>query len=121
MKQVTIYTTPTCSYCKLSKEFFEKNGIAYTEHNVATDLEKPTRNRRAVNLSRINLHARNDEIVVVPGKVLSSGEIKQGLTIAAYQFSKGALEKIQQAKSQAITLNELIRKNPKGKRMRIIG
>ncbi|MBS3119844.1 50S ribosomal protein L18e [Candidatus Woesearchaeota archaeon] len=88
---------------------------------VATDLEKPTRNRRAVNLSRINLHARNDEIVVVPGKVLSSGEIKQGLTIAAYQFSKGALEKIQQAKSQAITLNELIRKNPKGKRMRIIG
>ncbi|KKU81251.1 MAG: Glutaredoxin-like protein, YruB-family [Parcubacteria group bacterium GW2011_GWA1_47_8] len=40
MKQVTIYTTPTCSYCKLSKEFFEKNGIAYTEHNVATDLEK---------------------------------------------------------------------------------
>src|SRR3989338_8876360 len=77
---------------------------------VATDLEKPTRNRRAVNLSRINLHARNDEIVVVPGKVLSSGEIKQGLTIAAYQFSKGALEKIQQAKSQAITLNELIRK-----------
>ncbi len=39
-KQVTIYSTPTCHFCQLSKEFFTENGVAYTEHNVASDLEK---------------------------------------------------------------------------------
>jgi len=40
MKKVTIYTTPTCTYCKMSKEFFQANNIPYEEHNVATDLER---------------------------------------------------------------------------------
>ena len=37
MKKVTIYSTPTCVYCKMAKDFFTKNGIAYEEHNVAAD------------------------------------------------------------------------------------
>jgi len=39
-KQVTIYSTPTCHFCQMSKEFFKENGVTYTEYNVATDLEK---------------------------------------------------------------------------------
>ncbi len=39
-KQVTIYSTPTCHFCQMSKEFFKENNIAFTEHNVAADLEK---------------------------------------------------------------------------------
>ncbi len=39
-KQVTIYSTPTCHFCQMSKEFFKEHNIAYTEHNVAADLEK---------------------------------------------------------------------------------
>jgi len=37
MKKVIIYSTPTCVYCKMAKDFFAKNGIAYEEHNVASD------------------------------------------------------------------------------------
>lgn len=37
-KQVTIYTTPTCHFCQMSKEFFKEHGITYTEHNVAADV-----------------------------------------------------------------------------------
>ena len=37
MATVTIYTTPTCVYCKMSKEYFKKNNVAYTEKNVASD------------------------------------------------------------------------------------
>lgn len=37
MKQVTIYTTPTCVYCKMTKEFFHDHNIQYTEHNVYAD------------------------------------------------------------------------------------
>lgn len=39
-KQVTIYSTPTCHFCHAAKEFFDVNKIAYTDHNVAVDLEK---------------------------------------------------------------------------------
>ena len=37
---VTIYSTPTCHFCHAAKDFFTANGVAYTEHNVASDLEK---------------------------------------------------------------------------------
>ena len=40
MKKVVIYTTPTCTYCKASKEFFKANNVPFEEYNVATDLEK---------------------------------------------------------------------------------
>lgn len=36
-KQVTIYTTPTCHFCHMSKEFFTENSVSYTEHDVAND------------------------------------------------------------------------------------
>ena len=39
-KTVTIYSTPTCHFCQLTKEFLKEKGIGYAEHNVATDLEK---------------------------------------------------------------------------------
>ena len=37
MKNVSIYTTPACVYCKMAKEFFSKHNITYTEYNVVTD------------------------------------------------------------------------------------
>ncbi|MDX1607825.1 MAG: Uxx-star family glutaredoxin-like (seleno)protein [Candidatus Spechtbacterales bacterium] len=39
MKQVTIYTTPTCHYCHAAKEFFGENNVEYTEKDVAKDVE----------------------------------------------------------------------------------
>lgn len=35
---VIIYTTPSCVYCKMAKEFFKKNNIAYEEKDVAVDV-----------------------------------------------------------------------------------
>jgi glutaredoxin-like YruB-family protein len=40
MKNVIIYSTPTCHFCQLAKEFFKEKGVEYTEYNVLTDLEK---------------------------------------------------------------------------------
>ena len=39
-KTVTIYSTPTCHFCLIAKDFLKEKGIAYTEFNVAQDLEK---------------------------------------------------------------------------------
>ena len=35
MKPIKIYSTPTCVYCKMAKEYFKSKNIAYTEVNVA--------------------------------------------------------------------------------------
>ncbi len=34
---VKIYTTPSCVYCRMAKEFFKKNNVAYEEIDVITD------------------------------------------------------------------------------------
>lgn len=36
-KEVVIYTTPTCGYCKMTKEYFKENSIDYKEIDVASD------------------------------------------------------------------------------------
>ncbi len=36
-KQVVIYSTPTCPYCKRVKDYLTRKGIPYIEHNVALD------------------------------------------------------------------------------------
>ncbi|HEY4526012.1 MAG TPA: glutaredoxin family protein [Candidatus Paceibacterota bacterium] len=35
--KVTIYTTPTCVYCKMAKQYFNAHNVAYEEKNVAVD------------------------------------------------------------------------------------
>ncbi len=40
MKKVTIYSTPTCHYCKDVKEFLKENGVVFEEFDVAANLEK---------------------------------------------------------------------------------
>ncbi len=40
MKKVTIYSTPTCTYCKMVKGFLEENNIEFTDYNVAEDADK---------------------------------------------------------------------------------
>jgi glutaredoxin 3 len=37
MMAVKVYTTPTCQWCKKTKEFLKEKKIKYTEVNVAED------------------------------------------------------------------------------------
>ncbi|MFM2414439.1 MAG: hypothetical protein RI911_132 [Candidatus Parcubacteria bacterium] len=39
-KTVTIYSTPSCHFCHLAKDFFDAHKVVYTEINVAADREK---------------------------------------------------------------------------------
>tara|TARA_Y100000310_G_C20460990_1_gene705346 strand:+ start:346 stop:708 length:363 start_codon:yes stop_codon:yes gene_type:complete len=88
---------------------------------VALDLERPTRQRRAVNLSRINRHTKENEVIIVPGKVLGTGILNHKLTISAYQFSDQAKEKIEKAGAEIVTLLDISKEKPNGKKIRIIG
>lgn len=39
-KKVTIYSTPTCVYCNMAKDFFAENSIKYDSFDVASDVVK---------------------------------------------------------------------------------
>lgn len=93
---------------------------AHVWKRVASDLEKPTRRRRIVNVYKIEKYAKDNEIVVVPGKVLGTGDLNKKVTVAAYTFSEEAYKKISE-KGSAISIKELVEKNPDGKKIRLLG
>lgn len=39
-KKVEIYSTPTCHFCHMAKDFFSDNGVEFTDYDVATDAVK---------------------------------------------------------------------------------
>lgn len=40
MNKVTIYSTPTCHFCAMAKDYFKTNNVSYEEFNVAENAEK---------------------------------------------------------------------------------
>ncbi|MBT4805201.1 50S ribosomal protein L18e [Candidatus Woesearchaeota archaeon] len=88
---------------------------------IVKDLNKPSRQRRVVNLYKINKCVKEGETIIVPGKVLSVGDLNKKVDIAALNFSSGAKEKIIEAKGKAMTIKELLQINPEGKKVRILG
>ncbi|MFC1686841.1 50S ribosomal protein L18e [Nanoarchaeota archaeon] len=120
---MTKRTGPTNHQLKLLIEELEKkhieNGVKLWRR-LASDLRKPTRQRRIVNIYKIDKYAREGETVVVPGKVLNEGELKKKINVAAFSFSESAAEKINQV-AQTMSISELMEKNPEGKKVRILG
>ncbi len=89
--------------------------------DIAVRLEKPSKSWAEVNISRIALHVKKGETIVVPGKVLGAGDIDFSVTVGAYQFSNQAREKIEKAGGKVLQIADLAQKQPKGKGVRIIG
>jgi len=88
--------------------------------DVAGYLAKPSRKRITVNLSQLSRHAKKNEVIVVPGKVLGTGTIKHPITVAAFDFSATAKNKLKAAKAKHLSIPELAKKNPAGTNIRII-
>ncbi|MEF8880110.1 MAG: 50S ribosomal protein L18e [Candidatus Thermoplasmatota archaeon] len=89
--------------------------------DIALRLEKPSRNWAEVNLGKISKNLDDKEIAVVPGKVLSTGNVDKKIKVAAWDFSDKAIEKIEKAGGKHMNIKELLDKNPKGENVRIMG
>ena len=88
--------------------------------DVAGILSSPKINKVNVNLNKINENAKEGETILVPGKVLSQGEIQKKVKVIAFSFSEKAKEKILKAKGEVSTISEEIKKNPEAKGIKII-
>ena len=87
--------------------------------DIADRLEKPRASHAEVNLGRIDRYAREEETVVVPGKVLGSGALQKSVTVAAVDFSSSAETKIEQV-GEPVSLEQLLEENPEGSDVRVI-
>jgi large subunit ribosomal protein L18e len=110
-------TGPTNEHLKSLVKTLSKDPKPFWKR-IAKDLSRAARNRRVVNLKRINSFTKSGETIIVPGKVLGIGSLDHKLTIAAWDFSENALKKIKESNSTPLTIKELYDKKKIG---RIIG
>ncbi|ADC66102.1 ribosomal protein L15 [Ferroglobus placidus DSM 10642] len=88
--------------------------------DVAERLAKPTKHMAEVNVGKIERHLKDNEIALIPGKVLGAGEISRAVKVAAFKFSESAKRKIEEAGGRCMSIEELIKENPKGSNVRIL-
>lgn len=103
----------------LKKKSWENEAPIWRD--IAKRLEKPTKARIVVNLSRIDRYANEGDTVIVPGKLLAAGSITKKVKVAAYNFSQAAVEKVVQAGGECVTIESLAETNPSGTDIKILG
>lgn len=103
----------------LKKKSWENDAPIWRD--IAKRLEKPTKGRVIVNLSRIDRYANEGDTVIVPGKLLAAGTLTKKVTVAAYGFSAAAVEKILAAGGECVSIPSLAETNPAGTNIKILG
>lgn len=63
-------------------------------------LAYPRRKQIIVNLDKINRLTKDNELVIIPGKVLGNGDIDHKINITAFNYSNEALKKLEKSKSE---------------------
>ena len=88
--------------------------------DVARIISGPRRKKISINLDEINDDFKDGEAIVIPGKVLSQGELHKKIKVVALNFSENAKEKLSKGKKDFATIEEEIKKNPDAKNLKII-
>jgi large subunit ribosomal protein L18e len=82
---------------------------------------KPSCAKRTVNLSQIDKFTKDNDLVVVPGKVLGTGNMSHKITLCSFSISNSGAQKILGSGGKILSFTELIKSHPTGKGVRIIG
>lgn len=119
------------SKTKISKQLERKSNSVLAETimeakkndawvGIAGILSGPRRNRICINLEKISKNSKAGETIVIPGKVLSQGEIDKKIKIVALNFSEKAKEKLLSAKCEVVSILNEMKLNPSAKGIKII-
>ncbi|MEM1535721.1 MAG: 50S ribosomal protein L18e [Candidatus Pacearchaeota archaeon] len=86
---------------------------------VARYLALPRKKQVEVNLEKIDKKSENGDTIIVPGKVLSKGNLNKKIELVAFKASKKALQKIQSSGSKFKTIEQFVEES-KNKNFKII-
>jgi large subunit ribosomal protein L18e len=87
---------------------------------IAQILSSSTREYSSINLEKINKETKAGDTVVIPGKVLSSGNLDKKVRICALAFSESAISKLKSTKSESVSILDEIKSNPKAQGVKVI-
>jgi large subunit ribosomal protein L18e len=87
---------------------------------VAAIMSGPRTGKIQINLDKLSDEVKDGESVVIPGKVLSEGEMNRKAKIIALNFSERAKEKLLKAKCEISNIIEEIKKNPDARGIKIL-
>ena len=87
---------------------------------IAQIISSSARKYSSVNLDKIEKHTKEGDTVVIPGKVLSGGEVSKKIRVCALAFSEGAREKLKSRKCEIVSLLEEVKKNPSARGVKVI-
>ena len=87
---------------------------------VSEILSKPSRNRPEINLYRLNKLTKENDVVVVPGKVLGAGTIDHPITIGSLMVSELASKKLSESKCTYMSIDKLMKKYKQGSNIKIL-
>ena len=73
-----------------------------------------------MNLDQIDEKSKEGDTILVPGKVLGTGEVTKKLRIVAFSFSESARQKLKEKKCEMVTILEEIKVNPKAEGIKIL-
>ena len=82
---------------------------------------KPSVARRDINLNRIDQLTKDNDIVVFPGKVLATGTVSHKITLCSFSISNAAAAKVLENGGKLISHTDLIKQNPTGKGVVLLG
>jgi large subunit ribosomal protein L18e len=82
---------------------------------------KPSSARRTINVSQIDRLTKDGDIIIVPGKVLGTGDMSHKITLCSFSISNSGAQKILGQGGKILSYSELIKNHPTGKGVTIIG
>lgn len=89
-------------------------------HSIAQAVSNSTKHYSSVNLKEIDRQTKMGDIVIIIGKVLSSGSITKKIRICALGISESAKKKLADSKSEFASIADEIKKNPKAQGIKLI-
>jgi large subunit ribosomal protein L18e len=87
---------------------------------IAKILATPRKKWIKLNLETIEKKTKEGDKILVPGKVLSSGNLTKKLKIVAWAASEKAIEKMKAAKTEFVLMPEEMKKNPQLKDLKLL-
>jgi large subunit ribosomal protein L18e len=84
-------------------------------------VQSPSSAKKVVNLTKLNDVTKENDVIIVPGKILATGNLGHKITLCSFSISNSAAQKVIESGGKIINFSELIEQFPTGKGVNVIG
>jgi large subunit ribosomal protein L18e len=113
-------SNPLLRYATVMLERAAKENHADIWRQASMMLSSTKAQRVEISLGRMSRIAEAGSTLLVPGKVLGDGILDKKLVVGAFSFSTTARTKIEAAGGSALSLEQLVKKHPKGSGIKLV-